>query len=42
MAVAKIRERGQITIREVSLPRPNTRFAVKIIDMFGEETVVTE
>ena len=26
----------------VSLPRPNARVAVKIIDMLGEETVVTE
>ncbi|MDE0313384.1 MAG: DNA methyltransferase [Candidatus Poribacteria bacterium] len=26
----------------VSLPRPDTRVAVKIIDMLGEETVVTE
>ena len=26
----------------VSLPRPDARVAVKIIDMLGEETVVTE
>ena len=26
----------------VSLPRPDARVAVKIIDMLGEETVITE